>query len=94
MKIYESLCYNNIIVFNHILKKYIKHFYVIFQILDNYCISFFLKKFYLSYFIIALLSQKVDIFKLFTATDKLKTIMKLKFLYMLKMLKIYLSLIK
>ena len=52
MKIYV----NNIIVFNHILKKYIKHFHVIFQTLDSYYINLFLKNFDLSYLTVALLN--------------------------------------
>ena len=88
MKVYV----NDIVVFSHILKKHIEHLHIIFQILNSYCISLFSKKFYLSYLTVALLNQKIDAFKLFTVTDKLKTIMKLKFLYTLKMLEIYLSL--
>ena len=61
--------------------------------LDNYDINLSLKKFFLKYFIVSLLSQKIDVFDLTIAIDKLKIIVKLNFFYTLKNLKIYLELI-
>ena len=83
-RVFARVCMNNIIIFNYILKKHISHLYIVFQLFDNYEISLFFKKKILKYFIVNFLSQKIDVFDLTTAIDKLKTIIKLDFLYTLK----------
>ena len=65
-----------------------------FQRLNFYDINLFLKKFFLDYSTIALLDQKVDVFDLTIAVDKLKIIIKLNFSYIFKNLKIYLNFIE
>ena len=82
---------NDIVVFFNILEKHITHLHSMFQRLNFYDISLFFKKFFLDYSTIALLDQKVDVFDLIIAIDKLKIIIKLNFSYTLKNLKIYLS---
>ena len=67
------------------------HLHSMFQRLNFYDISLSLKKFFLNYLTIALLEQKVDVFDFITTTDKLETIVKLHFSYILKNLKIYLN---
>ena len=66
-------------MFNHILKKHISHLHVVFQLLDDYDINLSFKKFFLKYFIVNLLNQKIDAFDLTTTTNKLKIIIKLNF---------------
>ena len=83
---------DDIIVFSRTLKEYLCHLYKIFKLLNKYNISLSSKKSFLKYSIVALLDQKIDVFDLITAVDKLKTIIKLDFSYILKKLKIYLEL--
>ena len=85
---------DDIIVFFNIFEKHMIHLHSMFQRLNFYDINLSFKKFFLNYFTIALLEQKVDVFDLITTTNKLKTIIKLNFSYTLKNLKIYLSLTK
>ena len=92
-RVFARVYVNDIVVFSHILKKHISHLHVVFQLLDNYEINLSFKKFFLKYFIVNLLNQKIDAFDLTTTIDKLKIIVKLNFLYTLKNLKIYLELI-
>ena len=92
-RVFARVYMNNIVIFNYILKKHISHLHVVFQLFDNYEINLSLKKFFLKYFIVNLLSQKIDAFDLTTTIDKLKIIVKLNFLYTLKNLKIYLEMI-
>ena len=92
-RVFVRVYVNDIIMFNHILKKHISHLHIVFQLFDNYDINLSLKKFFLKYFIVSLLSQKIDVFDLTIAIDKLKIIVKLNFFYTLKNLKIYLELI-
>ena len=92
-RVFARVYVNDIVMFNYILKKYISHLYIVFQLFDNYDINLSLKKNFLKYFIVSLLSQKIDAFDLIIAIDKLKIIVKLNFFYTLKNLKIYLELI-
>ena len=83
---------DDIVVFFNTLEKHMTHLHSMFQRLNFYDISLFLKKFFFDYSTIALLDQKVDVFDLIIAVDKLKIIVKLNFSYTLKNLKIYLNL--
>ena len=85
---------DDIVVFFNTLEKHMTHLHSMFQRLNFYDINLSFKKFFLNYFTIALLKQKVDVFDLIIATDKLETIVKLNFSYILKNLKIYLNLTK
>ena len=78
-QVFARVYVNDIVIFSHILKKYISHLHIVFQLLDNYEISLFLKNFFLKYFIINFLNQKIDVFDLTIAIDKLKIIIKLNF---------------
>ena len=70
------------------------HLHSMFQRFNFYDINLFFKKFFFDYFTIALLNQKIDVFDLIIAIDKLKIIIKLNFSYTLKNLKIYLNFTK
>ena len=85
---------DDIVVFFNTFEKHMTHLHSMFQRLNFYDISLSLKKFFLSYFTIALLEQKIDVFDFITATNKLETIVKLDFSYILKNLKIYLNFTK
>ena len=61
--------------------------------MNSFDISLSPKKSFLNYSTIALLNQKINVFDLTIAIEKLKAIIKLNFLYTLKNLKIYLNLI-
>ena len=82
---------DDIVVFFNIFEKYMTHLHLMFQSLNFYDINLFFKKFFFDYFTIALLDQKIDVFDLIIAIDKLKIIIKLNFSYTLKNLKIYLN---
>ena len=85
---------DDIVVFFNTFEKHMTHLHSMFQRLNFYDISLSFKKFFLSYFTIALLKQKIDVFDFITTTDKLETIVKLNFSYTLKTLKIYLNFTK
>ena len=85
---------DDIVVFFNTFEKHMTHLHSMFQRLNFYDISLFLKKFFLDYSTVALLDQKVDVFDLTIAVDKLKIIIKLNFSYILKDLKIYLNFTK
>lgn len=78
---------NNIVIFNHILKKHLIYLYVVFQLFNSYNINLSSKKSFLNYSIIILLRLKIDVFDFIIAIDKLKIISKLNFFYTLKNLK-------
>ena len=84
---------DDIVVFSRILKKHLDHLRQIFQLLNSYDIRLSPKKSFLNYSIVALLDQKIDAFDLTIAANKLTAIINLKFFYILKNLKSYLSLI-
>ena len=92
-RVFAHIYINDNIIFNHILKKYISYLHIVFQLFDKYNINLSFKKFFLKYFIVNLLSQKINVFDLTIAIDKLKIIIKLKVLYTLKFLKFFLKLI-
>lgn len=46
---------DNIIIFNKTLNKYVKHLYIIFDLLNNKEVTLLTKKFYLKYLIVILL---------------------------------------
>ena len=85
---------DDIVVFFNTLEKHMTHLHSMFQRLNFYDINLFFKKFFFDYSTIALLDQKIDVFDLIIAIDKLKIIVKLNFSYTLKNLKIYLNLTK
>ena len=84
---------DDIVVFSRILKKHLNHFRQIFQLLNSYGIRLLFKKSFLDYSIVVLLDQKIDVFDLIITANKLAVIINLKFFYILKNLKSYLSLI-
>ena len=92
-KIFVKVYVNDIIMFNKILKKHLFHLRQIFELLNFFDIRFSFKKSYLNYFIVTLLKQKVDVFDLTIVVDKLTIIANLRFSYILKNLKKYLSFI-
>ena len=75
---------DNIMIFNNSLKKHLNHLNKIFQLFDNYKITFKTKKIYLRYLFIFLIDQKVDSLRLTTFENKLKAIISLFFFKTLK----------
>jgi len=75
------------------LKEHLNYLYNVFNILDKMKIYFLLKKFYLTYLFIQLLSQQVNALSLVTLKDKLIIIFKIKFSLSLSQLEKYLDLI-
>ena len=84
---------NDIVMFNHFLKKHLRHFNQIFSLFVKLNITLKSFKTYLRYSIISLLKQKIDRFDLSIVQKKLIDILKLRFSRILKNLKIYLDMI-
>ena len=84
---------DDIVMFNRTLKKHKTHLHEVFDILNSYKVRLTSKKFYLKYFTVALLKQKIDVFDFIIIVDKLAAIINLKFSYILKNLKGYLNFI-
>ena len=82
---------NDIVVFFNSLKKHLKHFKQIFVLFKRMNIAFKSIKFFLKYFTIFLLNQRVNNLNLIIAIDKLKIIFNFAFSQIFKQLKIYLS---
>ena len=92
-KTFVKVYVNDIMIFNKTLKKHLFYLRQVFELLNFFDIRFSFKKFYLSYFIVTLLKQKIDVFDLTIVVDKLTTIVNFRFSYILKNLKKYLSFI-
>src|SRR5204862_2069200 len=84
---------NNIIIFSRIFQNHLQYFKKIFIFLKKLHIILNSKKNYLEFLTINLFDQKVLSLKLITAQDKIKVIVKLKFLKNFHNLEIYLELI-
>jgi len=56
-RLYIRVYVNDIVIFFNMLKEHLNHLYNVFNILDKMRIYFLLKKFYLIYLFIQLLSQ-------------------------------------
>ena len=82
---------NDIVIFSKTLKKHLTHLRDVFQLLNSYDIRLSSKKSYLNYSTVALLKQKIDVFDLTIAADKLTAITNLRFSYTLKNLEGYLD---
>ncbi len=78
-RLYIKIYVNNIVIFFNMLKEHLNHLYNIFNILNKMKICLLLKKFYLTYLFIQLLSQQVDALSLVTLKDKLTTIFRIRF---------------
>jgi len=83
---------NNIVIFFKILEKYLYYLYTIFYLLDFKKITLFFKKFFLDYFSVILLKQKINIFDFIAFANKIAIIKSLDFFYKLSNLKLYLDL--
>ena len=84
---------NDIIIFFKTLKKHINHFRQIFQLFQKRRVNLTFIKFFLKYFFITLLSQKIDNFELFIIAKKIAIITSLQFSISLRKLKYFLKLI-
>ena len=93
-RVFARVYVNDIVVFNHTLKKHLSHLNQIFQLFEFYDISLSFKKFFLDYFTVALLEQKMNAFEFIIVVDKLAAIIKLNFFYTLKNFEIYFDLIE
>jgi len=91
-RLYIRIYVNNIVIFFNTLKKHLNHLHNIFNILDKMKICLSLKKFYLAYLFIQLLSQQINALSLVTSEDKLITIFRIRFSLSLSQLEKYLSL--
>ncbi len=78
-RLYIKVYVNDIVIFFNMLKEHLNYLYNVFDILDKMKIYFLLKKFYLTYLFIQLLSQQVNALSLVTLKDKLIIIFKIKF---------------
>jgi hypothetical protein len=85
---------NDIMIFSKTLNDHFDHLRQMFQRLQNYNVTLNLKKIFLRYSFIILLSQIVDVLDLITVEKKLVAIANLVFSITLKELKIYLRLTK
>jgi len=74
------------------LEEHLNHLHNIFNILDKMEICLLLKKFYLAYSSVQLLSQQVDALSLVTLKDKLITIFRIRFSLSLSQLEKYFGL--
>ena len=91
---YNRVFIDDIVVYSQTLKNHVKHFHVIFDLLNSKNIFLSSIKLFLNYFSIQLLKQKVDVFELITVVEKIETIAKLKFSKTLKDFEIYLNFIE
>jgi len=91
---YIRVYVNDIVIFFKILKEYVDYLYTIFYLLNFKKVILFSKKLFLSYSLVILLRQKIDIFDLIVSINKIATIKNLNFLYKLFDLELYFNLIK
>ena len=92
-RVFARAYVNDIVIFNHTLKKHFVHLHQIFQLFEFYDINFSFKNFFFDYFTIALLNQKIDAFEFIIVANKLIVIIKLNFFYTFKNFEIYFDLI-
>ena len=92
-RVFVKVYVNDIVVFNHSLKKHFRHFNQMFALFDKFNIVFKSSKIYLNYSTISLFDQKINRFKFFIVTKKFVVILSLKFSTILKNFEIYLNLI-
>jgi hypothetical protein len=85
---------NDIVIFFKTLNDHLRHLREVFQRLWHYNVALNLKKAFLNYSFIILLSQIIDVLELTIAEEKLVAIANLIFSLTLKELKIYLDLTK
>jgi len=91
-RLYIKVYVNDIVIFFNTLKEHLKHLYNVFNILDKMKICLLLKKFYLMYSFIQLLSQWINALNFTTLKDKLVTIFRIRFSLSLSQLEKYLDL--
>jgi len=91
-RLYIKIYINDIVIFFNTLKEHLNHLHNIFNILNKMKICLLLKKFYLAYLSVQLLSQQINALSLATLEDKLIIIFKIKFSLSLSQLKKYLNL--
>ena len=84
---------NDIIIFFKILNEHVKHLWKIFQLFQKRRVNLTSIKFYLRYFFIILLRQKMNNLRLSTIVEKIATIISLQFSVSLRELKYFLRLI-
>jgi len=92
-RLYIRVYVDDIVIFFNMLKEHLKHLHNIFDVLDKMRIYLSLKKFYLAYLSVQLLSQQVDALSLITSEDKLVIIFRIRFSLSLSQLEKYLDLI-
>ena len=85
---------NDIMIYNKILKKHVQHLHIMFDLLNFKKMMLSFKKSFLSYSIVILLKQKIDVFNFIVVVDKIAAIQKLNFFYILTNLKLYLRFTK
>ena len=80
---------DNIIIFSKTIAEYFEHLGIIFRLFARLKIILELKKSYLGYSFVTLLSQKINKFKLIITKERVAAIKKLRFPEILKALKTY-----
>ena len=85
---------NDIVIFSHILKKYLLHLNQIFKLFRIRHVNLTLTKFFLNYSLIILLNQQINNLDLFTSTKKIVVITLLRLLKTLKNFEYFLNFIK
>ena len=93
-RFFAKIYINDIVIFNHNLEKHLRYLNQVFVLFVKFNIVLKSSKTYLRYFTISLFEQKIDRFELSIAQKKLAIILQLKFFKILKILKIYLSMIE
>ena len=93
-KKFARIYVNDIIIYNYILKKYLKHLIIVFQLFWNKQVNLFSVKFYLNYLSIILSKQRINNLNMFKFAEKIIAITFLRFSYILRDLKIFLNLIE
>lgn len=83
---------DDIVIFFKTLDEHISHLHQVFQLFQNLNISLKSKKFFLNYFTVTLLRQRVNVLELFISEKKIKTLTDSQFSTTLKILEIYLEL--
>ena len=89
---YSRAYVDDIIIFSKTLDEHLRHLNFIFGLLNFKEVTLFFKKSFLDYFTVTLLRQKIDVFGLTAAADKITAIKSLDFPYKLADLKLYFDL--
>ena len=91
---YVKAYVDDIVIFSKTLNEHLAHLRIIFKLLNIKDVILSIKKSFIDYSTITLLSQQINAFKLSTIIEKIDVIKRLAFSYTLTDLKLYLRLIE